>query len=262
MKREETKKLVKEISKGVVTGVGNLVLFCAYFGFEYAAGASPTSRGVWRAYDKAFEDLESFDFSQIQNALYTLKSQGLVGAIRGQRTRYKITAAGKKKLRSILPVYDEERVWDEKIYLVTYDVPEGQKGDREVLRGYLKKIGCGMLQKSVWLTVYDPSEVLRDFIESRGLSGSVLISSMGKDSSIGQKSIKELMAEVYNLSDLNERYEEYLHQYSGQKNFSQPAAVFDFLSILRDDPQLPFELLPGDWAGDRAYNLFKKISVK
>jgi DNA-binding transcriptional regulator PaaX len=31
---------------------------------------------------------------------------------------------------------------------------------------------------------------------------------------------------------------------------------------LTDDPQLPFELLPHNWQGEKAYNLLKAFSLK
>lgn len=260
------KKVIKTIaqaSEGVISTVVDATLLLLFLSAEFGGGGRPGPGGVWRAYDKAYEDWGAINYESIKRALYKLGKQGLAKTSgRGDHLRAKITKKGRERLKAKVPFYDEERAWDGKVHLVTYDVPEEQKTDRDVLRDYLKKIGCGMLQKSVWLTVYDPSEVLREFIESRGLSGSVLISSMGKDGSVGRKSFKELVAEVYDLDDLNDRYEGYLRQYSVKKKFFGSAAIFDFLSILQDDPQLPFELLPDDWSGSRAYNLFRKISTK
>jgi DNA-binding transcriptional regulator PaaX len=261
MGRRKTKLAVEEISKGVLSTATNLVLFALFYGAEYAGGASPTSRGAWRAHDKALEDLASLDLSTAKNAFNNLRAQGLIETVKGKRIEHKITAAGKRKLEEALPVYDEERAWDGKIYLITYDVPEKQKSDREVLRDFLlKRLGCAMLQKSVWLTVYNPAGVLRGFIEERGLAGFVLVSSLGKDGSVGQKSVRGLVSDVYDLKRLNDDYKAFIWEYDGKKDLNRSAAIFEFLSILQRDPQLPFELLPRDWKGGEAYSLFKDIA--
>jgi phenylacetic acid degradation operon negative regulatory protein len=261
MRKRKIKLAVEEISRGVLSTAGNLVLFSLFYGGEYAAGLSPTSKGARQAHDKAFDDLASLDLSTLRNSLDNLRSRGLIETIAGERTKYKITAAGKRKLEEALPTYDEERVWDGKVYLVTYDVPEAQKGDRNVLRDYLlKRLGCAMLQKSVWLTVYNPTDVLREFVQSRGLEGSVLVSSLGEGGSIGGRTTKELVADVYKLDQLNDRYKAFIWEYDGVNEDSKAEAVFEFLCILQDDPQLPFELLPRGWKGREAYELFKEIS--
>ncbi|MBU1327173.1 hypothetical protein KKB64_04890 [Patescibacteria group bacterium] len=38
-----------------------------------------------------------------------------------------------------------------------------------------------------------------------------------------------------------------------------PFGATRYLSILRDDPQLPFQLLPDNWLGLKAYQLYRKI---
>ncbi len=120
-----------------------------------------------------------------------------------------------------------------------------------------------MLQASVWLTPYNPKEVLREFIEERKLAGQVLISDLGEDGSIGEEDLRELVVRVYNLEDLENRYVEFIQKWGGKKklNDSEKTRIyFAFTSILMGDPQLPFELLPEDWAGNNAYKLFRFLT--
>lgn len=265
MKRKRTRQAILRVTEGVLSKSTDAALAFLFFNLEYAFGFNPTSRGAWRAFERAEDDLEVLNYQTIKRALYQLRSRGLISTLNTEgRLRVKITDVGKRKLEAILPFYDEERIWDEKLYLVTYDIAEKKRGDRDVLREYLRKIGCGMLQKSVWLTVYDPSEVLREFVESRGLTASVLVSCLGKGGNVGRESIKDVVAKVFNLDRLNQRYEGYINKYAGKRNLTasgKSAAVFDYLAILREDPQTPFELLPFDWEGEKAYKLFKKIST-
>ncbi len=118
-----------------------------------------------------------------------------------------------------------------------------------------------MLQQSVWLTPYNPTELIREFSEERDLEDLILVSSLGKDGTIGEMELAELMEKVYHLEKLNYRYQELLIE-AEDKRVDKERLVFLFLSILKDDPQLPFELLPEDWVGERAYRFFQKITQK
>ncbi len=248
-----TRKQILKLSEGVVSTVVDVTLLLLFYSMEYGWSGP-------RAMDKAHEELGEVNYESIKRALHSLGKAGLVKLSgRGDKFKARITKQGKKRLRAKIPFYDEERVWDKKLYLVTYDVAEHKRGDRELLRRYLRKIGCGMLQKSVWLTVYNPTGVLREFVEEKDLVGSVIVSCLGEKGNVGQEDIKDLVARMFQLDELNERYLEYLKKYSRGKKFDRMQAVFGFLSILEGDPQLPFELLPGDWVGDEAYEFFQEI---
>lgn len=130
-----------------------------------------------------------------------------------------------------------------------------------MLRYYLKKIGCGKLQNSVWVTPYNPREILEDFVERNELKGAVIISAVGDKENVGEETLAELVARVYDLDELHWQYLQFNKKYYRYKKFepeTKQQVVFDFLSILKDDPQLPFSLLPSDWAGKEAYEIFKK----
>lgn len=252
-KAAATRRRILKLSEGVLSTVVDVTLLLLFFSAEYG-WSGPKAMG------KAHEELEEVNYESIKRALGALRRAGMVKLSgRGDKFKARITKQGRKRLEAKIPFYDEKRVWDKKLYLVTYDVAEHKRGDRELLRRYLRKIGCGMLQKSVWLTVYNPTGVLREFIEEKNLVGSVIVSCLGEKGNIGQEDVKDLVRRVFNLDDLNERYLGYLSKYSGGKKFDRMQTVFGFLAVLENDPQLPFELLPNTWVGDEAYELFQDI---
>jgi phenylacetic acid degradation operon negative regulatory protein len=156
-----------------------------------------------------------------------------------------------------LPFYDAERIWDGRIYLVTYDIVEERKSDREKLRQTLLRLGCAKLQASVYLTPYNPAEVLRESLEKHGLQGAVLVSNLGGDGSIGDEDLKELLARIYDLRGLNAEYGAFLAKYRHRVT-DKNEMIFAFLNVLQKDSQLPFALLPEWWLGDKAYHLLQK----
>jgi phenylacetic acid degradation operon negative regulatory protein len=261
-RKSETQRRIKEFSLDVLSKATDLTLFLILYNLEYAFGGSRGGKAAWRAKEKAFEDLEGINYETLRNAFHLLKRRGLVRTVKDE-TLYRplITKAGKKRLQEILPDYDEERIWDGRLYLVTYDIPEEKKGDREILRSYLKKIGCGGLQRSVFLTPYNPKGTLEEFVGERELKASIIISDMGKDGSIGEKDIKTLVREVYRLDDLNDDYLTFISKFKDAEKGTTAAlkACFTFVEILERDPQLPFELLPSNWVGDAAYEIFREL---
>lgn len=252
--RKKNMVKLKEVSKGVVSTMVDMILVSVYFGFEFALAGH--GRG-YKAEKKAQSMIEEFDYQAIKRSLASLKRRGLIQHIKEGTLLPQITSVGRKKLNSIFPRYDTRRVWDGRLYLVTYDIPRENNKDRDRLRRFLKKIGCGLLQQSVWLTPYNPKKLIEIFVENSGLNQDlIIISSLGKEGTIGDMSLNNLMEKVYGLSSLNERYAEFLVE-ARESGISREEAVFGYLTILEGDPQLPFDLLPDDWLGEKAYKIYQ-----
>lgn len=133
---------------------------------------------------------------------------------------------------------------------------EEKRYQRKILREYLKKLGCGILQDSVWLTPYNPKLTLKTFIDENFPSGSIIVSDIGENGSIGDEDLGDLVSRVYHLDRINQKYEQFIYEHKNKNTFDV-SSKFWFLSILREDPQLPFEILPYNWLGDKAYQLIK-----
>lgn len=252
-----------QASEGLVSTATDLVLFQLYL-IGSSVGKGNTSRDYYRIFREASETLEEVNYETFRDILYRLKRKGLIETIKDQAYfEPKITKQGRQRLFEIIPQYRKKRPWDKRIYLVTYDVAEERRDDRDLLRETLKRIGCAYLQNSVWLTPYNPKGILETFVEEHSLHGSIIVSDTGTDGAIGNRSLKELVREVYNLDELNDRYKSFLYEFSkGKKDASADTVAAHYLSILQDDPQLPFELLPLDWRGDEVYEFYEEKCFK
>lgn len=213
-------------------------------------------------FDEAKKILDDINYTVIKRAIIQLKRKQLISYKRRHlKKTITITQEGRQRLAKLFPTYKTRRTWDKRIYLITYDIPQNRKNNRELLRSYIKRLGAAMLQESVWLTPYNPREILRSFLEERNLSEVVIVSDLGTDAIIGDENLKVLIAKIYKLEKLNKRYKDYVQTCQNQtKPLLWGASLY--LSILRDDPQLPFALLPNDWHGDEAYELAKSIYLK
>ena len=249
-----------EMFEGLAERAVDAVLLEIYFGLEFP----PLSRkGRGKIEGKVLEDLESFNYQSFKRAYSYLKQKGFIQTIKEADCLPKITKAGQKRINSLIPFYDEKRVWDGKIYLVTYDLPVEKNKERDYLRNFLKKIGCGMLQQSIWITPYNPSNFLKQFIKEHDLLEElILVSSVGKGGAIAGMTFTELIEKVYHLSGINEKYKEFIFEAQNCRNkIIKNRLICQFLSILKDDLQLPFSLLPNDWMGDKAHRLFREMTT-
>ena len=249
---------IRKVSEGVLEKAVDVTLVSIFYGFEFGfTGGKGEKAGV-----EAFKSLEDFNYQTIRRSFIYLRQKGFIQSVKEELTLPKITTEGKKRLESLIPRYDEKRTWDGRIYLIIYDLPIERNNERSYLRDFLKKIGCGMLQQSVWLTPYNPTKLIQEFVEERNLGEDlILVSSLGKGKTIGDWSLKELIEKVFNVQELNERYKKFIFKVE-KGDLLRTQLIFTFLSILKDDPQLPFKLLPEDWIGERAYHLFQKVSRK
>lgn len=257
MGREEAREAIIDCSFGVISTAINLTLSLVIFGSEFASGGrNPLS------VTKAAEAASTFTGVSKETLRRSLWKAQHLGLLRRRRERgkefWETTKQGRIRLNAELPTYISNRPWNGRLYLVTYDIPEKNRQNREKLRQYLKNIGAGRLQFSTYLMLWDPTEVLKRFIRNHNLSGMVIVSDTGSDGSIGDRDLDELVWDVFDLEELNRRYYDFLKE-AKRKETRQERLAFLYLSILKDDPQLPFGLLPPTWSGDKSYRAFQNL---
>lgn len=254
------KEEIIELTKGVLNTTIDLSLFTIALGIQsYSIGSGRTD--FFKALEASDDFVKIVRKNYFKRASYSATQKEY---LRKNEDEWRITEKGRTRLEEILPKYHTKRPWEGKIYLITYDIPETKRKDRDLLRRYLKRIGCGMFQASVWLIPYDPREKLNHFLKDFRIPGFIAVSNIGHDGNVGQMSVKDLVKQVYQLDKLNERYEEFLLE-NQKRKMTSIEMNFHFLSILKDDPQLPFSLLPECWLGDKAfqfYNTFNAAAYK
>lgn len=254
-----TLRIVREKTGGVLSFLSDYLLLLFLVGFEIATGGYG-SRNVYRASERAVEEFLGIKEGEAKvkagRAVGNLRAKGHIRFAKGWANP-EITKLGKERLKQLIPHYEKKRPWDGRMYIITYDIPERGRRRRDELRELLKKMGCGMLQASVWITPYNPKQILKKFVHQRGLRGLVILSEVDKDGAIGGESFPSLVWKVYKLGELEERYNQFMRHC---KSEDHPAHVvlLEYLAILRSDPQLPFELLPKDWVGREAYEICTK----
>ena len=250
----DTHRLVKEISLGVCGNLVDITLFLVCFAGGYILSSMSTSKRrvnlkPLNVILKAYPELRL----KLRNALHLAKRDGLINK------HGELTIEGIEKLEEILPSFKRQPKWSGSLWLITYDVAEKRKKDREALRRFLKNQGYGKLQDSIYMAPFDPTRLVRSEIEKRQFKGEVIVSKMGVGGHIGEMTVFELITKVYDLESISDKYMEYIRKVSaGFYPKDAPFLFLEYLAALKLDPQLPVELMPADWPGNNAFELTKK----
>lgn len=250
------KRSLLAITDGVLGTVADLTLLLL---FSLVSSAKP---GRATMYDALFNDEavrwhDEINYQTIKSAVYKLTTKGFLKRLQKQNTLdLAITSQGKQRLAQLIPTYSVNRPWDGHLYLISYDIPASRNSARNLLREHIRKTGGALLQDSLWINPYNPSELLSDFAKRHHIPGTVLISKIGKDGAIGEEQMEDLLRRVYRLDALSDRYETFIEKFSSTKTYSPLEVFVAYTAILKDDPQLPFPLLPRDFPGEKAYKLF------
>lgn len=257
MRNPQLRESIQDFSFGILSTAINIVIHLASVGAAIST-SRPSPGAVWKAVEQASTST-GISKESLKYAFWKAQQLGLLSRTRIRGKEYWVaTEQGLKRLEEKLPTYRNERPWDGRFYLVTYDIPEEKHYARDKLRNFLHQLGAGQFQQSVYLLLWDPTEALKRLIRSHDLKGFVIVSDTGKDGSIGEMDIDDLIWRVFNLEELNDKYRNFLSRALAKEGNPASLALL-YLSILKDDPQLPYELLGPNWLGDKAYQKYKAI---
>jgi phenylacetic acid degradation operon negative regulatory protein len=162
--------------------------------------------------------------------------------------------------------------WDGRWHLVTYSIPEFKRSRRRGLRRRLLWLGFGALHQGTWISPRDLRQEVEQVASSLNIRPYVEFFAAEHR---GFSSDEEIAARCWNLKRLNRYYADFVARYdaSFREHQAQLTAgdgvgpeecfvqrfilVHEYRSSPYVDPNLPLRLLPDDWLGSTAVELFK-----
>jgi phenylacetic acid degradation operon negative regulatory protein len=162
--------------------------------------------------------------------------------------------------------------WDGRWYLLTYSIPESKRHLRRRLRQRLLWLGFGALNHATWISPRDLRGEVEKAVDALRVRPYVELFS-GEHRGFADEG--EIVARCWDLKRLNDYYAALIARYEPpfQKHRArltagrslEPRACFvqrfmllhEYRSSPYVDPNLPPELLPDDWLGERATQLFQ-----
>lgn len=200
-----------------------------------------------------------------RQALHRSAADGwLVGERIGRKVRFdlsptthRLLAEGAKRIYS----FGDGAEWDGRWLVLVVSVPEDRRHLRYKLRTALSWAGFGPLGQGVWVSPGAGREDEAARVLSALGSAVQAASFVGHHASLGDESA--LVARAWDLPALKRRYDDFVAAFarrrprSGAETFAaQTRLVHEWRRFPFVDPGLPDPLLPLDWPGRRARDLF------
>jgi phenylacetic acid degradation operon negative regulatory protein len=189
----------------------------------------------------------------------------------GRRSQYSLTPRGwsllvQGKQRIYEPPLKE---WDGLWHIVVFSLPEKKRSLRHAFRAQLPWLGFGQLAPNTWVSPHNRKMEITALGKELGIQSHIEIFS-GIHS--GPSEDQELVQRCWNLPNLATQYKKFLAKFEKEylecKSNGNNAPSLDdcfvrrfwlihhYQNFPRIDPNLPAALLPSDWTGFKARQLF------
>lgn len=201
-----------------------------------------------------------------RQALRSLAAEQLIElAAESDHTTCTLTAAGRRRMEEAA-----ERVylrcplrWDGRWRLLLISIADRSAEEDEAIRRELEWLGYGQLQADLWACPWDLGPRLDAVLAKHDVLGSVeAFTSEHRGDDV------KLAATAYDLHGLRAAHRAFIDRFAPKgveraEHDSAVSALVERLQLVHTwrkflflDPGLPTELLPGDWLGDEAANVF------
>jgi phenylacetic acid degradation operon negative regulatory protein len=210
----------------------------------------------------------------LRSALSRMSGKGwLKSRKQGRMSQYSLTARGRALLeRGAQRIFERALTdWDRQWHLVVYSLPEKKRRQRHVLRKQLTWLGFGRLAPGTWCSAHDRGPELDELFRDLRVEPFVdVFAGLYR----GPCSDEELVQRCWDLSSIGTQYCDFLAKHEPgyleclrRTQQGQPAEAEqcfverfwltrDYMTFPQQDPNLPVSLLPPDWIGLRARQLF------
>lgn len=211
------------------------------------------------------------DEPAVRSSISRLKRRGVLEAERIDGTAgYTLSASARQILDD-----GDRRIFarpraglDDEWIIAVFSVPESERSKRHTLRSRLTWLGFGTVASGVWIAPGHLEAEARDTIERHGLTDYV---DLFRARHVGVTPTSEKVAAWWDLDELDRLYAEFDERFaptlaawrSRRRRDDEGEAFADYVRVLTAwrrlpylDPGLAPELLPRDWAGSTAADLF------
>lgn len=151
--------------------------------------------------------------------------------------------------------------------LVVFSVPETERAKRHTLRSRLAALGFGAAAPGVWVAPAHRRDLTASTLRRLGLEPYV---DLFRADYLAFTDLTRAVREWWDLSAIHKSYVEFIARWEGLGRQGSSAESFaDWVRLLTDwrrlpylDPGLPPELLPADWPGAQATELFHRLRAR
>jgi phenylacetic acid degradation operon negative regulatory protein len=228
----------------------------------------PRQAPVWTS--TLVDVLALFDIEEksARQALARASNEGwLLSERAGRRVRWSLTAPGRRLLtEGAQRIYDFGRDpidWDGQWLMLLVSVPESQRDLRHRVRTQLTWAGFGSPVPGVWVSPNVARQAEADKIVAELKVGSPTMSFIANYGQIGDEN--DMVTRSWDLTELEDHYEQFIDEFTGLQPTAAEAALHAQTRLVHEwrrfpflDPNLPTRLLPANWSGAQAADLFHR----
>ena len=227
----------------------------------------PRGGPVWTQALVSALGLFGTEHKSARQALARTAAEGWLAPERvGRQVRWSLTPPGQRLLtegaRRIYSFGREDVEWDGRWLLLLVSVPESQRDLRHRVRTQLNWAGFGSPAAGVWVSPHASQQAEgQRILADAGVTGAAMsfVASYGH---IGSQDM--LVARSWDLAALEQRYEDFIDEFTGLDPATGEAALQAQTRLVHEwrrfpflDPRLPAQLLPDNWSGTKAADLFR-----
>jgi phenylacetic acid degradation operon negative regulatory protein len=213
-------------------------------------------------------DLE-VDAAATRSSVSRLKKRGVLEPARVEgQAGYRLSAGALAVLRE-----GDARIWPRQRasvadgwLLVVFSVPESERGKRHELRSVLTRLGFGTAAPGVWIA---PGTAYDETLAALDRAGLASYTELFRGAYLGSGPADVRVGEWWDLPAIAALYDEFVADHASLTRLRAPdparafTAYVPMLTAWRRlpylDPGIPLELLPADWPGIRAGELFAEL---
>ncbi|MFC5995216.1 PaaX family transcriptional regulator C-terminal domain-containing protein [Pseudonocardia hispaniensis] len=213
------------------------------------------------------------DGQAVRSSIYRLKRRGLLIAEKvGGTAGYTLSPTARQILdEGDARIFGRRRATlDDGWLLVVFSVPESERDKRHQLRSQLTRLGFGTVAPGVWVAPGHLETEVREVLERRGLT---VYAEVFRAQHLAFRDPRENVRGWWDLEALRELYTDFVERYrpvrerwSSGVERDAARAFADYVQVLTAwrrlpyaDPGLPLALLPADWNGLEAENVFAAL---
>jgi phenylacetic acid degradation operon negative regulatory protein len=150
--------------------------------------------------------------------------------------------------------------------VVVFSVPEAERGKRHELRSLLTRLGFGTAAPGVWVA---PGTAYDETLAQLDRAGLTSYTELFRGDYLGSGPADVRVGQWWDLPSIAALYDEFLAGHRGLARLRSPEPAGAFVAYVPMltawrrlpylDPGIPLSLLPGDWPGVRAGDLFADL---
>jgi len=205
---------------------------------------------------------KTFSVGTLRKELSILRKSGLVTSkLRYRKPVAVLTLDGRLAIFTTL-AYKKFGPWDKKWRIVVSNIPENDNKYRLKFYSELKQIGFAKMDRNLFISAHPLLASAKRTASHYGIDRYCTFLEACKIE--GQNRAVE---KAWNTGEIAKSYSDFIKTakkaLKARKSplwpFEAKRLELDFARIYNQDPHLPEELLPKNWHGDEAYQIYKKI---